>query len=306
MMYGVQQLLALMLAPLMIGVIARVKAKVAGRHGRPLLQMYFDLAKLLRKGEVIGTVTGPMFRIGPAVSLASVLCAMLFLPLGGVASPVAFQGDCIMAAYLLGVGRFAMMASSLDTGSPFEGMGTSREAFFSALCEPVLFLCFLTMFGAASSMGSATDLSLTGMFHGAPAFAWVLNRVELLLIPAVLFIILLVENCRIPADDPNTHLELTMIHEVMILDHSGPSLAFILYGSALKLWFFAALLAGLVVPDVPFWTRTGVYLGVVFGIAVAVGIVESVMARLRLIYVPHLICGAGMFAAFALVLTLAR
>ena len=253
--YCFQYALALLLAPLLPGIIARVKAKVAGRHGKPVLQLYFDIVKGLRKGEVISHVTTPVFTLGPVVGLATVLCALALLPLGGMASPLRFSGDFLLAAYLLGLGRFLTMLAALDTGSSFEGMGASREAAFSALSEPVLFLCLLTLVGVGSALGMHDALSLSGMLGGRPAHEWLLGRAELLLVPVVFFVLLLVENSRIPVDDPTTHLELTMIHEVMILDHSGPSLSFIEYGAALKLWFFAALPAGILVPDLPLWQQ---------------------------------------------------
>ena len=136
--YCFQYALALLLAPLLPGIIARIKAKVAGRHGKPVLQLYFDIFKGLRKGEVISQVTTPVFTLGPVVGLATVLCALALLPLGGMASPLRFSGDFLLAAYLLGLGRFLTMLAALDTGSSFEGMGASREAAFSALSEPVL------------------------------------------------------------------------------------------------------------------------------------------------------------------------
>lgn len=303
--YCFQYALALLLAPLLPGIIARVKAKVAGRHGKPVLQLYFDIVKGLRKGEVISHVTTPVFTLGPVVGLATVLCALALLPLGGMASPLRFSGDFLLAAYLLGLGRFLTMLAALDTGSSFEGMGASREAAFSALSEPVLFLCLLTLVGVGSALGMHDALSLSGMLGGRPAHEWLLGRAELLLVPVVFFV-LLVENSRIPVDDPTTHLELTMIHEVMILDHSGPSLSFIEYGAALKLWFFAALPAGILVPDLPLWQQSLCWLACIFAVAVLVGIVESVMARLRMQKVPVLLGGAAVLSALALILTQVR
>ena len=304
--YCFQYALALLLAPLLPGIIARIKAKVAGRHGKPVLQLYFDIFKGLRKGEVISQVTTPVFTLGPVVGLATVLCALALLPLGGMASPLRFSGDFLLAAYLLGLGRFLTMLAALDTGSSFEGMGASREAAFSALSEPVLFLCLLTLVGVGSALGMHDALSLSGMLGGRPAHEWLLGRAELLLVPVVFFVLLLVENSRIPVDDPTTHLELTMIHEVMILDHSGPSLSFIEYGAALKLWFFAALPAGILVPDLPLWQQSLCWLACIFAVAVLVGIVESVMARLRMQKVSVLLGGAAVLSALALILTQVR
>lgn len=308
--YFLHLALALLLAPLFTGIINRVKAKVAGRHGKPLLQLYYDLFKLLRRGEVRSTSSTWVFAVAPALGLAATLCALALLPLGGAPSPLRFQGDFFLAAYLLGLGRFAMILAALDTASPFESMGASREACFSALAEPALFLCFLTLaniaIGTAGGTADAPSLSLSSMFAGQAPAAWLSGRAELALIPVALFALLLVENCRIPADDPTTHLELTMIHEAMILDHSGPNLALILYGAALKLWLFAGLTAGMLLPALPFWPALLCHLAAMFVLAALVGLVESVMARLRLVRVPRLIGGAGALAALTLILSHVR
>ena len=305
--YLLQLVLALALAPLVPGIINRVKAKFAGRHGKPVLQLYYDIAKLIRKGEVISDTATWVFTAGPVVSMVTAVLALALLPLGGVASPFGFNGDFILCAYLLGMGRFATVLAALDTGSPFEGMGASREALFGAIGEPVLFLSFLALVSTAMSMGiPSTEVSLSALFCGFSPLAWVAGRPELMLLVASMGVLLLVENCRIPVDDPNTHLELTMIHEVMVLDHSGPSLAFILYGAALKLWIFSALLAGLLVPQLPFLLQMLASLAVIFAAAVIVGVIESVMARLRMHVVPALIGLAGAAAAFVLILTLVR
>ena len=306
--YLAQFALALVLAPLLPGIINRVKAKFAGRHGKPVLQTYYDIAKLLRKGEVISRTTTWTFAVAPSVALAGTLCALALLPQGGAVSPLAFAGDFVLAAYLLGVGRFAIMLGALDTGSAFEGMGASREATFSALAEPVFFLALMVLTSLCLGLGHGTDtaFSLSTMFGGQTAGAWLTGKGELLLLPVIFFILLLVENCRIPVDDPNTHLELTMIHEVMVLDHSGPNMALILYGSALKLWFFAALIAGLITPALSLWQQMGLRVGIVLLLAVVVGIVESVMARLRMERVAYLLGAAAIMGMLTLILTQAR
>ena len=305
--YLFQLVLALALAPLVPGIINRVKAKFAGRHGKPVLQLYYDIAKLVRKGEVISDTATWVFTAGPVVSMVTAVLALALLPLGGVASPFGFNGDFILCAYLLGMGRFATVLAALDTGSPFEGMGASREALFGAIGEPVLFLSFLALVSTAMSMGiPSTEVSLSSLFCGFSPLAWVMGRPEIMLLVAAMGVLLLVENCRIPVDDPNTHLELTMIHEVMVLDHSGPSLAFILYGASVKLWIFSVLLAGLLLPAMSVWAYTLAMLASVFGVAVLVGIIESVMARLRMPVVPALIGLAGAVASFVLILTLVR
>ncbi len=305
-LYLAEFVLALALAPLAIGIINRVKAKFSGRHGKPLLQLYYDMAKLLAKGEVLGDGTTWVFSAGPVIAMVSAVLALALLPLGGVASPFAFQGDFILCAYLLGMGRFATILAALDTGSPFEGMGASREALFGALAEPVLFLVLLAIITTAESLGVQRELSLSTLFNGFSPHAWLSGRPELVLLIFVMGVLLLVENCRIPVDDPNTHLELTMIHEVMVLDHSGPNLAFVLYGSAVKLCLFSSLLTGLVIPVMPVWAHTLCSLAGLFLAACAVGVIESVMARLRMHVVPALMGLAGSVAAFVLILTLVR
>ncbi|WP_294446356.1 NADH-quinone oxidoreductase subunit H [uncultured Mailhella sp.] len=305
-LYLVEFLLVLLLAPLASGVINRVKAMFAGRHGKPLLQLYYDIFKLLRKGEVLGENVTWVFSAGPVIAMVSSMAALALLPLGGVSSPLAFQGDFILCAYLLGMGRFATILAALDTGSPFEGMGASREALLGALGEPVLFLALLALITTAESLGVPKELSLSTLFNGFSPQAWLSGRPELVMLIFVMGVLLLMENCRIPVDDPTTHLELTMIHEVMILDHSGPSLAFVEYGAALKLWLFSSLLTGLVLPAMPVWAYTLSSLLGVFFCAALVGVIESVMARLRMHVVPALAGLAGSVAAFVLILTLVR
>jgi formate hydrogenlyase subunit 4 len=293
--------LLLVVPPLLPGVVARVKALAAGRVGPPLVQPYLDLRRLVRKGAVYGNGTSWVFRAGPVVSLATALAAGLLLPLGARVAPLSFAGDVVAFAALLGLGRFATVAAALDTGSSFEGMGASREATFGALAEPVLLLVLTLLCVAAGGTGFGEVLEPVG------ASAAALGHPVLVVAAAALFVVLLAENSRIPVDDPNTHLELTMIHEVMVLDHSGPDLAFIEYGAAVKLFLFSALLAHLVLPF-----PRGVLLGSLtllcgsLAAAVAVGVVESTMARLRLRRVPQLLVSAGALAALGLAVMLER
>lgn len=293
-------LLVLILAPLLLGVINRTKAIVAGRVGQPLLQPYHDLWKLMQKGAVYSRTTTWIFRAGPVVGLASVLVATALVPFGGAQALLAFPGDFLLFAYLLGLMRFFTVIAALDTGSSFEGMGASREVTFSALAEPALLL------GLAAVARSGGSVSLSTMFSGITVERWTHAGPALALLAAAFLVVFLAENARIPVDDPTTHLELTMIHEVMILDHGGPDLALILYGSALKLWLLGALLVGIVVP-----VRSGyVWLDCIaaivgmLGLAILTGAIESFMARLRLLHVPQLLVGAGVLSALALVLVL--
>ena len=284
------------LPPLLPGVINKTKAWFAGRSGPPLLQAYADIWKLLGKGAVYSETATWIFRAGPIVSLAAALCAGLVLPLASDSSPLGFTGDVVLFAYLLGLGRFFTMAAALDTGSSFEGMGASREAAFSAFAEPALFLSLAIVCVPA---GSAT---FGDAFGTLPWATWGVSHPTFLAAALALFAVLLAENSRIPVDDPNTHLELTMVHEVMVLDHGGPDFAFVLYGSAVKLFVIGALLVHVLLP-IPAeggWPGLLLLIGGEIALAAAVGVVESVMARLRLPRVPQFLVGAAVLAAIGL------
>jgi formate hydrogenlyase subunit 4 len=290
----------LLLPPLLVGLVNRVKALFAGRTGPPLAQLYLDLARLLRKGVVYSRTTSWVFRAGPMVGLAAVAAAGLLMSFGGAPALVSFGGDFVLFAYLLGLARFATVLAALDTGSSFEGMGASREVTFAALAEPALFLCLVVLARATGA------LSLSQMLGEGLGGAWRTDGPALLLAALALFVVALAENARIPVDDPNTHLELTMIHEVMVLDHSGPDFAFILYGASLKLFLFGALVVRLAL-GTRFSSAWIAFLAFLAGMAVfaaVVGTVESVMARLRMARVPQLLVGASVLSVFALVLLL--
>jgi len=293
-------LLALVLSPLLFGVINRTKAFFAGRRGQPLLQTYFDLWKLLQKGAVYSRTTTWIFRAGPIIGLAVALTAAMLMPFGKLPAIIAFPMDFLLFAGLFGLMRFFTVTAALDTGSSFEGIGASREVFFSALAEPALLVALATLAQQTST------LSLSTMFGSISGARWLHSGPVLALVIITLMIVLLAENARIPVDDPNTHLELTMIHEVMVLDHSGPDFAFILYSAALKLWLFAALIVGMALPDTGnVWLNLLSAIGGILVVAVMVGVIESVMARLRLVIVPQLLVGAGALAVVAFLLGLA-
>jgi len=286
-------LTVLLLPPLIPGLINKVKAVMAGRQGPPVLQLYYDLAKLTRKRAVISSTTTWVFLAGPVAVLAAGLTAALLVPFGHAPAPLHFQGDMILFAYLFGLARFATVLSALDTGSSFEGMGAAREVTFAVLAEPALFLGFAALAKASGS------LSLSGLLT---AHGLAVSRATgpLILVLAGWSIVFLVENARIPVDDPNTHLELTMIHEAMVLDHSGRPLALILYGASLKLLVLGALIVG------PFLPRTG-HAGLDWAgfyaamalLAGAVGLVESATARFRMNRIPQFLVAGLLATAFA-------
>jgi formate hydrogenlyase subunit 4 len=296
--YGVHVLVTLIVPPFLLGAINKTKAAFAGRVGPPLLQPYYDLAKLARKGSVLSTTTTWIFRVSPAVGLATAIFASILVPLGGQPAPIAFAGDFILFAYLFGLARFFTICAALDTGSAFEGMGGAREATFSCLAEPALLLGLLVLAKRTASLSLTTMLgpAIPGEWHDAGA--------ALVLVVASLFIVVLTENCRVPVDDPNTHLELTMIHEVMVLDHSGPAFGMILYGAALKLFVLGALIVGIAVPfrTGSFALDVAVFVAGMVLLSVVIGVVESTMARLRLHQIPSLLVAACLLSAFAILL----
>jgi len=289
--------LALLLAmpPLLLGVINKTKAFFGGRRGPPLLQPYRDLNRLMRKGLVLSRTTTLIFRAAPIVSLVAIFFAGLLMPMGPFGSPApAFPGDLVLFAYLFGLARFFTTAAALDTGSSFEGMGASREVTFACLSEPALFFALLLL---AKMSGS---LMLSHMVHSPLQVHWTLQGPSLVLVAVGLFIIVLAENCRIPVDDPNTHLELTMIHEVMVLDHSGPLLGLILYGAAMKLFVLGAFLLHVIAPFQTgrAWLDWGLFAAELVGLSIAIGVVESIMARLQMRHVPTLLVASILFCAF--------
>ena len=290
--------LLLVMPPLLLGIINRTKAIFAGRSGPPLLQLYYDLAKLMRKGLVLSRTTTWIFIAGPVVTLVTVVLAGLLVPLGRLESPIAFTGDLILFAYLFGLARFFTTAAALDTGSSFEGMGSAREVTFACLSEPTLFFALLVL---AKVSGS---LTLGDMLHG-PAGGFPATAIApMVCIGIGLFVVLLAETCRIPVDDPNTHLELTMIHEAMVLDHSGPLLGVILYAASVKMFVIGALLLHVIVPAQTgmAWADLVLFVIEMAGLAVAIGVVESVMARLQMRNVPYLLVAAMLLCGFGFIL----
>ena len=295
-------LVAVIVAPLLPGIAARTVAALTGRRGAPVLQPYFDLARLFRKGSVVSVTTSWVFAAAPVVLPAGALLALALLPLDGRAALLSFPGDPLAFAALLALGRFAVVLAGLDTGSSFEGMGASRALFFSALTEPLLLLAFVAL---ALVTGA---LSLSGMLGAAGAMAWTHGSATLVMTGVSLFVLLLAEAGRVPVDDPATHLELTMIHEVTVLDHSGPDLALIQLGAALQFAALGALILGALTPRGQLPAALAVELLPV-GLAVVallVGVVESVMARLRLDRVPRLLLAAAALSVVGVLIQVGR
>jgi formate hydrogenlyase subunit 4 len=293
--------LAMLLAPLHTAIVLKVKAFFGGRKGPPLLINYYTLIKLFKKGSVYSTSTTVIFKLGPVVSLCAATTVLMFLPVAGQPALFSFKGDVILLLYILGLGRFFTIAAAMDTASPFEGMGAAREAYFPIICEATLFMTLILFYMLTG------ELSLAAFFsNGHPLKLWHAAGPTLLFVVLALFIVLLTENSRVPVDDPATHLELTMIHEVMVLDHSGPDFALIELGSFLKLFFYATLITRLICP---FYLGNPVADAVLFFVILAlvygaIGVTESVMARFRMDKVSQFVLTSFALAFFATIITL--
>lgn len=262
------EFLLLLILPLMfIGIINKTKALISGRKGASIFQPYFDFFKLLKKGLVISETTSFIFQIAPSINLACMIMAGLLLCI------FHFQGDFILFAYTLALGKFLTVIAAMETGSSFEGMGASREVSYTSLVEPAFFIIIssLCAIGKIYSFETLTNiLSMNDNF-------WILIVVMSAL---TLFLMTLIEGSRIPVDDPTTHLELTMIHEAMVLDNSGVDLGFIIYSNALKMMLFVTIITALITPNNIYG-----YIIAVLVVAVLIGIIESISARLRLTHI---------------------
>jgi formate hydrogenlyase subunit 4 len=241
-MYILQIILILSTAMFFPGIISQVKARLVGRKGASILQPYFQIFRLLKKGSIYSQTTSFIFSFAPGLNLSVMLTAILMLPLDGTKGILSFSGDFVFIAYLFALGRFFMVIAAMDTGSGFEGMGANREVLYGMLVEPAFFLIFGTL---ALLTGYTSFSELFAAFHAA---GLVNNAIAFLMI-YVLIWVSLVENSRLPVDDPKTHLELTMVHEVMILDHSGFDLALIQITNALRFVFFGILITNLAIPS---------------------------------------------------------
>ena len=268
---------------LFIGIINRVKSFWAGRQGPSVGQPFFDFFRLMKKGVVISRTTTALFYWAPLAAFLAVLAAAIVTPMAGGRSILGFEGDMIVFIYLLGTAKFINIASAMETGSSFEGMGAAREAAFTTFLEPAFFI----VLGAAVAASGIVDFSgIKALLYHREA-SGVLAAV---LCAAALFIMLLTEGSRVPVDDPNTHLELTMIHEVMVLDNSGPDLALISYTAGLKMFVISCVMADFLVPAGLNQVLAGfLFAMIIFLAAVIAGCVESLMARLRLSHVPQFV-----------------
>jgi len=280
------------------GIIIRVKSILCGRKGPGIFQPWKDIWLLLRKGSVISTTASFISRIAPVIYLCTILCAILLLPFPGIAYDFGFDADFVFFAYIIALGKFLFILNALDAGSSFEGMGANREALYSLLLEPAFFILFGTLAlltGNSSMQGIFSSLQI-----GGPS-----TYIIIIITVYLLVQIAMIENSRMPVDDPKTHLELTMIHEVMILDHSGFDLALIHIGTTLKFAMYGILIANCTIPvDIGFGWQILLFFGIQVGFAVLIGIMESFRARKKLAKNPQFIVTLSSIALIAFFLAL--
>ncbi len=280
------------------GIIGKVKAIIVGRKGPGLFQPVYDIIRLFRKGSVYSTTTSYIFRLSPLIYFATIFTALLFIPFLNHKGLFSFEGDFVVFAYLLALGRFMMIIAAMDTGSGFEGMGANREALFSMLVEPAFFILL-------GSIALITDQISFYALYANVHFGSNLSFLIALIGTYLLIQIAMVENSRVPIDDPKTHLELTMIHEVMVLDYSGFDLALIQLANLLKFAIYGALIANFVLPSsIPFYLQVSGFLAVEIAFVIIVGLLESFRARNKMNKNPQWIISLSAIAVLVFIAVL--
>ncbi len=301
-------LLILLISPLFMGIIKKVKALMQGRRGPPLLQQYYSLLKLLRKETVVSATASWITPFTPYLNVAVLVIATAFVPIFFAPQPNATVGNIILFIYLLALAKFFMALSGLDAGSTFGGMGSSREMALSAMLEPLamlVFVAFAFVFKSSNFFEIIHQTSTAGIFTINPV---------IILLAVALFVVLIAETSRVPVDNPETHLELTMIHEAMVLEYSGKHLALMEFAHAIKQTLLMAIFINIVVPYGFATSTTGLSLaigaasfiakGIV--LCIAVGVIESSVAKLRLFRVPGMIMVAIFLAFLTIVVEVFR
>ena len=296
----IQLVTLLALSPFIIGLIRKVKARLQCRQGAGVLQPYADLAKLFRKQPVISSTTSWIFTATPYIVFASTLAAGLLVPIFVSQNPFNFAGNVIALVYLLALGTFFLILAGLDAGSTFGGMGSSREAIVATLAEPAMMLSIFAIALTAGSTNLSTIALMEGIITAPPPHLMAL---------VAFFVVVLAETGRVPVDNPATHLELTMIHEAMLLEYSGRYLALLEWAAGIKLVVFLSVIANVFAPwgiatsVTPASVAIGmiVYVVKVSVLALLIGMIESMFAKLRLFRVPELLGAAFILSLLALV-----
>lgn len=290
-METIVNILILLFAPFFVlGLIKKTKAFWGARKGVSIFQPLWDTIRLFKKKRVISSTTSWIFELAPIVVFASTLIAGLFAPMLFGSSIINIEAAFIIFAYILGLGKFFALISAMDTGSSFEGMGASREACFTTIVEPAF---FIVLASSVVLSGNFNFSSITQIISNSGSYG------VLIVIMAViaLFIMLLMEGCRVPVDDPTTHLELTMIHEVMILDNSGVDLALLTWAAGMKMVILIALIANLIIPQGLTYSLSALlFLLIAVVLALIIGTLESAIARLRMSHVFEFVFVMSSFA----------
>ncbi len=301
MIMNVINLIILLIVPfLMMGLIKKTKAFWAGKKGPSIIQPLYDFVRLIKKDFVISKTTSVVFKLAPVFAISTVLFAALFVPLASGKAIINIPVGLVVFSYILGLGKFMSLISAMDTGSSFEGMGASREACFTSIVEPAFFLLIASVMALT---GNYTFDSLTKIISNAGGYGILITVFAVF----VLFIMMLIEGSRVPVDDPATHLELTMIHEVMILDNSGSDLAIYSWANGIKMLLITSLIACMVIPhNLPTLLHVLCYLVVAGIISVAIGTIESGMARIRMSHVFEFIFVMSSLSLVVLSLVMAR
>lgn len=279
-MIKILDILILIFMPfIMIGIIKKTKAFWGGRKGVKLLQPLYDVLRLLKKEAVYSETTSWVFKTAPVIGFSAILFAGLLVPMINGKAIMNIPFGFIIFSYILGFGKFFSLIGAMDTGSSFEGMGASREACFSTIVEPAFFI-FMGSIVALTNNHSFANLKM--ILDNAGIYGYLIITLAVITI----FIMLLIEGCRVPIDDPTTHLELTMIHEVMILDNSGVDLGLITWGAGIKMFLFEALIAALIIPaGLPVWLAITAFLAIICLLSIIIGTIESSIARFRMTHV---------------------
>jgi len=299
-----QIIVLLAVSPFIVGLIRKVKARLQLRRGASVFQPYMDIAKLFRKQPVVSSTTSWIFAVSPYILFASTLAAGLLVPVFVSKTPLNFAGNLIALVYLLALGTFFLILAGLDAGSAFGGMGSSREAIVASLTEPAMILSIFAIALTAGSTNLSTIVHKTALLEGI-----VTDPSPHLMALASLFIVAIAETGRVPVDNPATHLELTMIHEAMVLEYSGRYLALVEWAAGLKLLVFLTLIANVFAPwgiatsvePAALGVGLATYLVKVSALAVLIGVIESMFAKLRLFRVTDLLGVAFILALLGLV-----
>lgn len=296
---ALQAVLVVVGAPLLVGLMRQVRARMEGRAGAGVGQPWRDLVKLLRKEPITPRGTGEMFRVAPVLLVAFTLVVAAVAPFVSTASALPAVADLFVVVALLAHGTVVLALAGLDSGTAFGGMGASREAMIVALVEPTV---LVAIFALSVRVGSTNLADIVAATAADPARVF---SPASLLAAVALAVVIVAETGRLPVDNPATHLELTMVHEAMVLEYAGPDLALVELGSAMRLSVYLGLLANLFVPWGVATTTAGLALGVVgfaakvtvLGVALAAA--EVFLAKLRLFRVPELLAGSFLLALLA-------